>query len=445
MKTAIATVCLSGGLNEKLEAIAAAEFDGVEMFENDLLSFNGTPADVRRAIEELGLEPSRSSRFAISKACRRTNGPGFSACRAQVRSDAGAWLRPADDLLQRVAESLGGIDRAAADLRELGERAAKRGLRVAFEALAWGRHINDYRDAWEAVSRADHPAVGVVLDTFHILARKTDLSAIRSIPRDRIFLVQIADAPFLEMDYLSWSRHYRNFPGQGELPLLAFMAGLACDRLRWAAFTGDLQRPVPGRLGAQPCDRRTPLAYLSPRPMARATRNLAAPAPLPPRSRALGPNSSSSPSTRQRHEVRRRACRAWFSAGRPPQIEVGDALAAGRHQSRRQHREGRLCALLQYHPRLRGLRARPEGRQCSRDLRAGDAAARSAVSPARRPGELDIPAVRGVGGSLVYFLDAESELGGFGISSSRRPARRLNAAGLPRSTISRSRCTTKRC
>src|SRR5262244_2325053 len=101
-------------------------------------------------------------------------------------------------------ESLGGIERAAADLREIGERAAKRGLRVGFEALAWGRHINDYRDAWEAVRRADHPAVGIVLDTFHILARKTDLSAIRSIPRDRIFLVQVADAPILGMDYLPW-------------------------------------------------------------------------------------------------------------------------------------------------------------------------------------------------------------------------------------------------
>src|SRR6185369_12785939 len=106
-------------------------------------------------------------------------------------------------------ESLGGIDRAAADLRALGERAAKRGLRIGFEALAWGRHINDYRDAWEAVRRADHPAVGLVLDTFHILARKTDLAALGAIPRDRTFLVQIADAPLVQMDYLSWSRHYR--------------------------------------------------------------------------------------------------------------------------------------------------------------------------------------------------------------------------------------------
>ena len=100
------------------------------------------------------------------------------------------------------------------------------GMRVGFEALAWGRHINDYRDAWEAVRRADHPAIGLVLDSFHIFARKTDLKPIRAIPRDRVFLVQLADAPVLDMDSLSWSRHFRNFPGQGDLPLLDFMEAL---------------------------------------------------------------------------------------------------------------------------------------------------------------------------------------------------------------------------
>ena len=56
MQTSIATVSLSGSLSEKLEAIAAAKFDAVEIFENDLVTFNGTPADVRRAAERLGLD-----------------------------------------------------------------------------------------------------------------------------------------------------------------------------------------------------------------------------------------------------------------------------------------------------------------------------------------------------------------------------------------------------
>src|SRR6516162_3890036 len=56
MKMSIATVSLSGDLAEKLEAIAAAGFKGVEIFENDLLSFHGTPADVRKMVADLGLD-----------------------------------------------------------------------------------------------------------------------------------------------------------------------------------------------------------------------------------------------------------------------------------------------------------------------------------------------------------------------------------------------------
>ncbi len=38
MRRSIATVCLSGTLEEKLAAAAAAGFDGVELFENDLIA-----------------------------------------------------------------------------------------------------------------------------------------------------------------------------------------------------------------------------------------------------------------------------------------------------------------------------------------------------------------------------------------------------------------------
>src|SRR5258705_3144130 len=119
--------------------------------------------------------------------------------------------------------SLGGIDRAAGDFRALGELAAPCGLRIGFEAMAWGRHVNDYRDAWEIVRRADHKSIGVILDSFHALAPAFPVNAIESIPADKIFLVQLADAPKLGLDVLSWSRHFRCFPGQGDLPVSDFM------------------------------------------------------------------------------------------------------------------------------------------------------------------------------------------------------------------------------
>src|SRR5271170_4842772 len=234
MKLSIATVSLSGDLAEKLDAIAAAGFKGVEIFEADLLSFDGTPADVRKRVADLGLEIITFQPFRDFEGMPPVSRERIFA-RAERKFDLMAEL--GCDLLLVCSnvspEALGGIDRAAADFRELGDRAAKRGFRVAFEALAWGRHINDYRDSWEVVRRADHPAVGLVLDSFHVLARGTELNAIRAIPKDRIFLVQIADSPRLNMDYLSWSRHYRCFPGQGDLPVGAFM-----DALQTTGFDG---------------------------------------------------------------------------------------------------------------------------------------------------------------------------------------------------------------
>src|SRR5215212_5199116 len=227
MQTAIATVSLSGTLEEKLQAIAAAQFKGVEIFENDLLSFNGTPADVRRAIADLGLEAITFQPFR-----------DFEGMSEPQRTKVFDRAERKFDLMQELGcdlllvcsnvspNSLGGIDRVASDFHELGERAIKRGIRVGFEALAWRRNVNDYCDAWEIVRRAGHLSIGLVLDSFHTLVRKTPLAAIRAIPKDRIFLVQIADAPQLDMDFLSWSRHYRCFPGQGELAVDDFIEAL---------------------------------------------------------------------------------------------------------------------------------------------------------------------------------------------------------------------------
>ena len=75
--------------------------------------------------------------------------------------------------------------------------------------------------------RADHPNVGLILDSFHTLARKIDVDSIRAIPGDRIFIVQLADAPLIDMDLLYWSRHFRNMPGEGDLPVTDFMRAVA--------------------------------------------------------------------------------------------------------------------------------------------------------------------------------------------------------------------------
>jgi len=223
MKTSIATVSISGTLDGKLRAVADAGFDGVEIFENDLLSFPGSPRDVGKTIADLGLtctlfqpfrdlegmpEPQRERAFE----------------RMERKFDVMAELGVDLILLCSNCSPLAMDDRARMldDLSELGERAAKRAMRVGYEGLAWGRHVFDHRDAWSLVRDVDHPAVGLVLDSFHSLSRKVPSASIGDIDPAKLFLVQVADAPWLDMDYLSWSRHFRNMPGQGDFPLTDF-------------------------------------------------------------------------------------------------------------------------------------------------------------------------------------------------------------------------------
>lgn len=413
MRTAIATVCLSGVLNEKLEAVAAAGFTSVELFENDLLSFNGTPADVKRMCEDLGIaivtyQPFRDFEGMPPDKRDRV------LQRAERKLDTMAEL--GCDLLMVCSnvspDSLGGIDRAAADLAELGERAAKRGMRVGFEALSWGRHINDYRDAWEAVRRAGRDNVGLVLDSFHILARKTELSSIRSIPRDRIVLVQMADAPRLDMDYLNWSRHYRSFPGQGELPIADFM-----DALQATGYDGLLSLEIfndefrAGSARAVAIDGHRSLIVMLDELRARTGAAANLPPPLPRRSRCLGTkfieisiDEEAAPRleamlsglgfARSGEHVSKSVTR--WSQGEI-NIVTNTETEGFAHSFNITHGTG-VCAI--------GLEVADAAAILDRAQRLRDTPFRQAVGP----GELEIPAVRGVGGSLLYFTDPKSEL-----------------------------------
>lgn len=227
MIPSIATVSISGTLSEKLEAIARAGYTAVEVFENDLLSFSGTVRDAGALAKSLGLtmvtlQPMRDVEGLDGRDRQRVM--DHAERKFDLMEELGTSLMMVCSSVH--PNSKPGLSRAVVDFSELAERAARRGIRVAYEALAWGRHVSDYRQAWEIVRTADQPNLGLVLDTFHIFSRGSDLEVIPFIPGDRIFLVQTADAPHLSMDHLSWSRHYRCFPGQGQMDIGRFMAAI---------------------------------------------------------------------------------------------------------------------------------------------------------------------------------------------------------------------------
>lgn len=240
LRTCIATVCLSGTLEEKLAAAAHAGFDGVELFEPDLIGSRLSPPEVREAAAALGLsidlyQPLRDF-DGVSDAQLARN-----LRRAEAKFDVMEALG-VDAMLVCSNVSPNAIDddeRAIAQLSLLAERASRRGLRIAYEALAWGTHVSTYDHAWRIVQAADHPALGLCLDSFHILSRGSALDPIGEIPAEKLFFLQLADAPHLVMDVLQWSRHYRCFPGQGGFDIADFTS-----RALAAGYAGPLSLEV---------------------------------------------------------------------------------------------------------------------------------------------------------------------------------------------------------
>ncbi|MEZ0603384.1 bifunctional sugar phosphate isomerase/epimerase/4-hydroxyphenylpyruvate dioxygenase family protein [Paraburkholderia sp. IW21] len=240
MQRSIATVSISGTLVEKLTAIQAAGFDGVEIFENDLLYFDGSPADVRRIADDLGLkimlfQPFRDFEGVSPERLERN------LDRAKRKFDVMHELGTDRILVcSNVSPDTIGDDSLITDqLGALARAAEAAGVIAGYEALAWGKHVKTYRHAWKLVNAVNHANLGLVLDSFHTLSLNDTVEAIADIPGERIAFVQIADAPKLAMDVLEWSRHYRCFPGQGDFDLAGFTAQVVKS-----GYTGPLSLEI---------------------------------------------------------------------------------------------------------------------------------------------------------------------------------------------------------
>jgi 4-hydroxyphenylpyruvate dioxygenase len=410
MKSSIATVSISGTLEGKLRAVADAGFDGVEIFENDLLSFPGSPAEVGRMIRDLGMECTLFQPFRDFEGMppeQRTRTYERMERKFDVMGELGVDLI----LLCSNCSPLASDDRTQMidDLSELGERAAKRNMRVGYEGLAWGRHIWDHRDAWSLVRDVDHPNIGLVLDSFHSLSRKVPSASIGDIRADKLFIVQIADAPLLDMDYLSWSRHFRNMPGQGDFALTDF-----ADAIHKIGYDGYWSLEIfndrfrAGSASGVAVDGYRSLQLMHDT-VAHRPRSIVVPA-MPPRVDVKGVEFIE------------------FTASGEEADALGAMLAALGFTPTAKHRSKAVTRWQQGDINI-VINCEPEGLAHSYDIVHGAsvcaiglrvAGVSAAIERAGAlgvqkfeqavgPDEMQIPSVRGVGGSLIYFVEDGSE------------------------------------
>jgi len=224
MRRSIASVAMSGPLPDRLAAVAAAGFDGVEIFEPNLQAFHRSAHDIRECAAGLGLaielyQPLRDFEGVADSQM------GANLARAERAFDTMEALGTALMLVcsNTQADVIDDDARAADQLAALAECASRRNLRIGYEALAWGTKVNTFDRAWEIVKRAGHPGLSLIVDSFHTLIRPEDWSSLRQIPGERIAFVQLGDAPRVTADPLTIRRNYSRWPGQGELGVPAFL------------------------------------------------------------------------------------------------------------------------------------------------------------------------------------------------------------------------------
>lgn len=413
MNYSIATVSVPGELKDKLTAISSAGFDGIEIFEHDLITFNDSSSQLAKLVADFGL------RIDLYQ-------PGYEihSLTDIDRSRALGRLERTFDLMEGIGAKLLLLSRAARplaadeqdqlvnDLIEFGACAARRGIKIGYEETSSDKVVPSLENAWEVVQKTDQKNVGLVLDGFHISRSASEMEIISSIPGDRIFHVQLSDAPSTKTDQNRLTPHSRLMPGEGELPLSEFML---------ATFKAGYDGPVSLEItnddfrGAQPRivanDGYRSLLYLVDQVSSKLP-NIAAKTPAMP---AQGPVKSVE--------------FIEFAANESDAEELADTFGklgftpVAKHISKSvtlwQQGDIRLLINTETSGYARSAYVVHGLCVCDMGLLVSDADA--AMARAKLLGanvhlqsigesELNIPAVRGVAGSIVHFLDRKSVL-----------------------------------
>jgi 4-hydroxyphenylpyruvate dioxygenase len=404
-KTSIATVSVSGALSDKLRAIAEAGYGGAEIFENDLLSAPESAREIGQLMADLGLACTMFQPFRDLEGL-----PDDLRARAfeRMKRKFAVMEQLGTDLVLLCSNcsphALDDRQRMLDDLHELGEMAAAHGKRVGYEALAWGRHVADHRDSWALVRDVDHPAIGLVLDGFHSLARRIPSASLGDIRADKLFIVQVADAPYIEMDHLNWSRHFRCMPGQGDFALAEWAAAIARTGYDgWWSLEIFNDRFRAGSAHQVARDGHRSLRLLEDQAAGLLKRESA----MPPR---VAPSGVEFIEFAASHEEAEDFGRFFRAMGFAP---------VGRHKSKNVVRWNQGAINLVVNSEPEGLAHSFDimhgGSVCAIGLAVPDQQAALARAQALdivrfaqpvAPGEWDIPSLRAVGGSLLYLVDA---------------------------------------
>ncbi|WP_300558571.1 sugar phosphate isomerase/epimerase family protein [Limnohabitans sp. Rim8] len=214
------TITMAGTLEAKLAAMKAVGFSQVMLMARDLVTHPGGVKAAVEAVRESGMRPTG---FQVLRDFEGLSGHlhsyklDIAKSMLEMCAATGSQVLLVCSSTSRHATQ--DLDAIAADLKKLAMLAVPLGIQIAYEALSWGRTVNEFTTSWDVVCRADCPNLGIGIDAFHIFAAKTSLDAIEELDPSKIFLVQLSDFMWQETptfeERMTTARTFRVFPGEG--------------------------------------------------------------------------------------------------------------------------------------------------------------------------------------------------------------------------------------
>jgi sugar phosphate isomerase/epimerase len=220
-------------LGERVQAALAGGFASTSLFPIEVRQAQEaglSRRDVRALFEDAGLRLSAVDPLALwlpgsqAPAGLPDDDPAAGGFRPlevfELTSAMGSDLVTVISVFERHVEA----DRGAEAFAALCDAAADHGLRLQLEFIPT-TGVPDLASAWEIVRRADRPNGGLILDSWHFFRSKPDFDLLASIPAERVFAIQLEDAPARPAaDLAEESLHGRLIPGAGDLDLERFLS-----------------------------------------------------------------------------------------------------------------------------------------------------------------------------------------------------------------------------
>ncbi|MBO9468415.1 sugar phosphate isomerase/epimerase and 4-hydroxyphenylpyruvate domain-containing protein [Tropicibacter sp. R15_0] len=410
MSLAISTTSIPGDLEEKLSVIADAGFGAVELHQPDFTGFHGSAEDVAQMAQGLGLSINLLKPFNDLEGWE-----GAERTRAFDRLERKFDLMGAlgtEMLLIGASSRKVSTEQTATDLADAADRAKARGMRLAYLALPWAGLVQTDTQALDLIQQIDSPNLGLALNSYFSLADGVKPAQLRDMPGARVFHVQLSDAPRTPGTIRSLKRHFGMLPGLGSLNLAGFVKVLSRAGYKgaWSVARVNEHSPSPGGRTLAQDGYRALVNLLD--EVSRSDPDLHFDIPdLPPRVYTSGFEFIE------------------FAADATSGKELTDMLSAMCFRMERKHvsksvelwRQGAInivvnaeeegfahSAFIGHGPSVcdMGLRVKDADQTVARATALGTPQFSQPVGT----GELDIPAIRGVGGNVVHFIDEKSDL-----------------------------------